>query len=272
MEEMIVKVKGGVLRATPSMDPEYPGIDVEFIADNDNGENLSRPRILIERPVESGELRALIWDDKNSEDYTKEVIFDESEASEAESKASQATPVTNPLVKGSTGIKTEIEPAAITLHQAIVKTGYGFDIADKDWDWGTYFDCPATWDECNDYYDRCCLLFALNIKVEEIRQDWYSPCYVADFLWEHRDAFGKFFDEENREGYRPCDYSDIAPDEDTGFLEAYLEPFESLLIGNYSESDYKKLYFMLVSGVDPAPELDEILKDRSQDKQNKEQL
>lgn len=41
-----VKVKGGQLIATETYDPEYPGIDVEFLSDNDDGSDLSRPRVL----------------------------------------------------------------------------------------------------------------------------------------------------------------------------------------------------------------------------------
>lgn len=72
MDEIKVRVNGGVLIATVSPDPDYPGIDVEFVADTDNGETLSRPRVLMEFP-NGGRLRALIWDDPTSEDYTKEI-------------------------------------------------------------------------------------------------------------------------------------------------------------------------------------------------------
>ena len=76
-EEIVVNLPGrGNLVATKSSDPDYPGIDVEFIPTTDNGENLSRPRVLIEWPNQTnGSLRALIWDDPNSEDYTREVIL-----------------------------------------------------------------------------------------------------------------------------------------------------------------------------------------------------
>ena len=79
MSNLICKVPGGRLVATLSSDPDYPGIDVEFIADDDNGENLSRPRVLIECPdlVDDSccekTLRALIWNDPNNEDCTEEV-------------------------------------------------------------------------------------------------------------------------------------------------------------------------------------------------------
>lgn len=76
-QKIVVKIQGGHIVATESLDPEYPGIDVEFISDSDNGGYASRPRVLFEMPVEYGELRVLVWDDKNSEDYTEEIIFEE---------------------------------------------------------------------------------------------------------------------------------------------------------------------------------------------------
>jgi hypothetical protein len=74
METIQVKVEGGCLVATVSYDENYPGIDIEFVADDDKGEQLSRPRILFEKPVD-GELRVLVWEDPNNEDYTKEITF-----------------------------------------------------------------------------------------------------------------------------------------------------------------------------------------------------
>ena len=74
MEEIKVKVKGGYIKAIVSSDPNYPGIDVEFVPNNYNSETLSIPRGLFEKPAD-GELRALIWDDADNEDYTKEIVF-----------------------------------------------------------------------------------------------------------------------------------------------------------------------------------------------------
>lgn len=74
MATIKVKVPGGVLVASISSDMDYPGIDVEFVADNDKGEDLSRPRVLFEKPKD-GELRVLVWNDKNNEDYTNEITF-----------------------------------------------------------------------------------------------------------------------------------------------------------------------------------------------------
>lgn len=74
-KEIKVKTKGGYLSATDSGDINYPGIDIEFVANNEDENALSRPRIVFEYPTD-GKLRALIWDDKDNEDYTREIVFD----------------------------------------------------------------------------------------------------------------------------------------------------------------------------------------------------
>ena len=76
-KEIKVRTKDGYLLATDSGDIDYPGIDIEFIADNEDENAISRPRILFEYPTyEDGKLRVLIWDDKDNEDYTREIVFD----------------------------------------------------------------------------------------------------------------------------------------------------------------------------------------------------
>ncbi len=72
--QLIVEVEGGYIVATVSPDPEYPGIDVEFVACNDKGETASRPRVLFEKPNKEN-LRVLVWGNANSEDYTDEIEF-----------------------------------------------------------------------------------------------------------------------------------------------------------------------------------------------------
>ena len=74
MDQIKVRVKGGYLVATASLDRAYPGIDVEYLPDVDAGEHVSAPRVLFEYP-EDGELRALIWTDKDKEDYTHKLGF-----------------------------------------------------------------------------------------------------------------------------------------------------------------------------------------------------
>lgn len=75
--EMRVKVEGGYIVATASCDPDYPGIDVEFEPDEcgDNGEKLSNPRILLEKPA-GEKIRAILWTDSQTEDYTHEIYFE----------------------------------------------------------------------------------------------------------------------------------------------------------------------------------------------------
>lgn len=74
---LTVRVKNGWLVATKSPDPDYPGIDVEYIVDNDKikvKDALSRPRVLIEYPTDdSYSLRALIWNNPHNEDYEEAV-------------------------------------------------------------------------------------------------------------------------------------------------------------------------------------------------------
>jgi hypothetical protein len=74
MKDLKVRVDGGYLHATESGDVNYPGICVEFIADNENDEAMSRPTVLVEKP-DGDDLRVLIWGDEDNEDYTNEVKF-----------------------------------------------------------------------------------------------------------------------------------------------------------------------------------------------------
>ena len=74
MEQIKVKVEGGTLVATASPDPNYPGIDVEFIPEDEKAFGVSTPRVLFEKP-KGEKLRALIWADKKYEDYTNKIEF-----------------------------------------------------------------------------------------------------------------------------------------------------------------------------------------------------
>lgn len=75
MKGFEVRVNGGYFRVNESQDADYPGIDVEFIANGDFGQNLSRPRVLFEKTID-GQLRVLVWNNKDSEEYTDEIMFD----------------------------------------------------------------------------------------------------------------------------------------------------------------------------------------------------
>lgn len=77
-QTITVPVLGGEIRVTVCGDPDYPGVDVEYIADNDEGQNPSRPRVTMEMTMvdeSSGLLRALAWTDPGKEDYTEEISF-----------------------------------------------------------------------------------------------------------------------------------------------------------------------------------------------------
>ena len=70
-------IGNGYLDIRASVDPDYPGLDVEFIPDNEtDGTYRTRPRVLIERPNGEG-LRVLVWADPRSEDYSDEIEFGE---------------------------------------------------------------------------------------------------------------------------------------------------------------------------------------------------
>ena len=65
-------------RVVKSLDPEYPGVDIEFIATAGNrncGKFQSKPRVLMEYKIEDDELRAIIWADEKSEDYSEDIEF-----------------------------------------------------------------------------------------------------------------------------------------------------------------------------------------------------
>ncbi len=69
-------IKNGYLDIRASLDPDYPGLDIEYIDEKTNWEanpKQSRPRVLVECPKDTNILRALIWNDPDKEDYQEEV-------------------------------------------------------------------------------------------------------------------------------------------------------------------------------------------------------
>jgi hypothetical protein len=148
---------------------------------------------------------------------------------------------------------TEIQKGVTTLYEAIHKDdSMGLDITDQEggWDMEAYLGCEKSWEATQDSYDRLMLLFACNIKVEGYHPDWDTQCYIADFLWENRRVFEKFFNKHNANEYRPIYFQrelqrrgkDLSPDEDTGFYESFIKPFISLVEGYYSPDDYEELF------------------------------
>lgn len=73
-----VDIPNGYFVASKASDPDYPGIDIDFIDAKEitgqANERLSRPRVLFEYPKDD-ELRVLVWTDPNNEDYTQEITF-----------------------------------------------------------------------------------------------------------------------------------------------------------------------------------------------------
>ena len=76
MEIISVPIRGGEIVASITPDPNYPGIDIEFIPADDDCETDSRPRVLFEYQKDSETLRVLIWAKQDKEDYTHEIVFE----------------------------------------------------------------------------------------------------------------------------------------------------------------------------------------------------
>ena len=71
-----VPLNNGYLDVMVSFDSDYPGLDIEYIADSEaeSDESSTRPRVLVEQP-EGEELRVLVWADRHMEDYSDEIEF-----------------------------------------------------------------------------------------------------------------------------------------------------------------------------------------------------
>ena len=72
-KEMQIRFDDGFIRVNLNEDPEYPGVDIEFIPNNMSDAQFA-PRVLFERP--RGEyVRALAWTNPDSEDCSEEIEF-----------------------------------------------------------------------------------------------------------------------------------------------------------------------------------------------------
>lgn len=74
-DSMNIPLEGGTLIAERSLDPDYPGIDIEFIPDGNAETAYTYPRVVVEKP-KGKKLRCLVWGNKDSEDYTDKIEFD----------------------------------------------------------------------------------------------------------------------------------------------------------------------------------------------------
>ena len=73
--DLIVDIPGGKLVAYTA-EPLYPGIDIEYIADDeDENTEETRFRILVEKPCDTKTLSTMIWNDKHSEDYSDKIVY-----------------------------------------------------------------------------------------------------------------------------------------------------------------------------------------------------
>lgn len=116
-----------------------------------------------------------------------------------------------------------------------------FDIGDEIFDWVSNF-CYC--DPQEDYFDKCMYFMADKINVLTYRYGWYSCVDVSRFISENQEAFDKFMNEHNREGFRPCNHDKITID-DEEFYDLYMLTFRNLIEGNYCDSDYKCLLELL---------------------------
>lgn len=70
-------IKDGHLDIFVTPDPNYPGIDIQYVSDKENDlpddKAYTRPRVLIEN--NEGVLRAVVWADPSDEDYTDDIDF-----------------------------------------------------------------------------------------------------------------------------------------------------------------------------------------------------
>ncbi len=67
-------IKNGYLEIIASQDPDYPGLDIEYI--EEYHDTYTRPRVLFECPKDTDILRCLVWDNPTSEDYSTKAEFD----------------------------------------------------------------------------------------------------------------------------------------------------------------------------------------------------
>ena len=146
----------------------------------------------------------------------------------------------------------------LSLYEYLKLTGHeDCDIGDEIWDLGTnlgyggydsFEEIDKAFKDPNDrWYFKLILLFCWNIKVVKPQPNWYTVCDVCGFIEANKEAWDQFLNEENREGYRPMDYKHLDPNKDDGYFEVYMQSFEQLCIGNYSDRQYGKLFLLLLN-------------------------
>lgn len=145
-DKIEIKVKDGYLKATTSEDPNFPGIDIEYIPEEIDELSISDPRILIEKPVDSNELRALIWNDSQDEDYTDKIVFN-------------CYPIEKRSILGQPRFKKG-DYVSFTVNNEVV-TGV-IEIIDE---YGTFFDSDHV---CYDIFNKKANLLYKHVREEVI--------------------------------------------------------------------------------------------------------
>lgn len=115
------------------------------------------------------------------------------------------------------------------------KLDLNLDLADDTFDW---CNCYEINEIPKDNYDKCMLKFGEMRCVD--MNSGYIICDICEYIDQHRKAFDKFMNEENKDCFKPMNYDRVEVDEEE-FFDLYLTTFESLLNGNYCEEDYEKL-------------------------------
>lgn len=120
------------------------------------------------------------------------------------------------------------------------------DIADNTYDFAVNFACNLDKNKCKDYYDKLMRMFAIGIECGNF-EIWSSPvahCDIVAFIRQHYTSFNVFMSHNNRDGYKPQEYDLVEEDTDLWY-DLYMNTFESLVIGNYSDEQYKELYQLM---------------------------
>ena len=131
----------------------------------------------------------------------------------------------------------------LNLYEAITTLKVDKDICDNIFDYLNYFTCSKE-NEAYDNYDLLMIYFAKHIQVLSIN-DIAICCDISNFINKHKRVFDKFMNEENREQYTPKwfkkTFNQIVKIDDEEFYDLYMMTFSSLINGNYSDRQYKKL-------------------------------
>lgn len=128
-----------------------------------------------------------------------------------------------------------------TLYDALNFVGKGFDIGDGIFDFGIYFDYIKN---PKNNYEKVIDFFAKNILFERYNVNWYSTCKISDFLYKNKKAFAIFMKNNNKENYQIHNISKITL-KCNEMYDIFLPTFESLINGNYAESQYQELFKLL---------------------------